>query len=215
MITVQFRPLLSWPRAETPHHKRKGSPFNSSFVTTLEDLKSEIRHLKGERVVVSAELDERDIRVDGFPRADARARGPKVSIAFDSKHGPLVFMCDDCNRYTDNLRAIALTLERLRLADRYGVTRSGEQYSGWKQLPMPGAGGGAPPPANEGFATPEDALAWIGNEVDRNVSNSTDFLDAVRELQKRFHPDLGGDEVKFRKLQNARDLVEQHLGVLR
>jgi hypothetical protein len=51
-----------------------------------------------------------------------------------------------CVKWTDNVHAIALTLERLRLADLYGVTSRGEQYAGWKMLPGPiTAGPGAAP----------------------------------------------------------------------
>jgi hypothetical protein len=41
-----------------------------------------------------------------------------------------------------NVRAIALGLEALRKVDRYGITRRGEQYAGWKALPA-GIGIGA------------------------------------------------------------------------
>lgn len=34
-----------------------------------------------------------------------------------------------------NIRAIAKTLEHLRDLDRWGVTKRGEQYTGWKALP--------------------------------------------------------------------------------
>jgi len=44
--------------------------------------------------------------------------------------------CDSFKDWEANLRAIALSLERLRAADRYGVTtEEKEQYIGWLRLP--------------------------------------------------------------------------------
>src|SRR5947208_1880483 len=79
-------------------------------------------------------VTESDIRLDGRPRARAVASHPGVVLAFDSRHGPLKYAVDTFDRWQDNLRAIALGLEHLRAVDRYGVTRRGEQYTGWRQI---------------------------------------------------------------------------------
>jgi hypothetical protein len=42
---------------------------------------------------------------------------------------------DPMESWQHNVYAIAKSLEALRLVDRYGVTRRGEQYTGWKALP--------------------------------------------------------------------------------
>src|SRR5690606_5164123 len=86
---------------------------------------------------------EDDIRLDGLPRANARPGHQGVVLAFDSKYGPLKYATDTFDRWQDNLRAIALGLESLRRVDRYGITKRGEQYTGWRQLP---AGGESEPP---------------------------------------------------------------------
>ncbi len=45
------------------------------------------------------------------------------------------FPCDRFKHWDDNLRAISLTLERMRAVDRYGVTLNKQQYAGFKALP--------------------------------------------------------------------------------
>jgi hypothetical protein len=204
-IEFTFKPLVKWPREQTPAYRRKHSPFkrNSGYAAeqgadrrmpvgrSFMDLKSELTHLRVDGpVVIEAGFRERDIRLDGQPRSDApQPAFPGVLISFRSKvHGPLQFSCDDCDRWQDNVRAIALTLERLRLADRYGVTKRGEQYTGWKALPAPLV---TPPPM-----TVEEAQAFIR-------SNGGDY----RAAAKRLHPDAGGSDEQWNKLQQARELA--------
>jgi hypothetical protein len=109
--------------------------------------------------VIEAQFTEDEIRLDGRPRAGARPAFPGVIVSFDSKHGPLRFCCDDCVDWMDNVRAIALTMNYLRGADRYGVTKDGEQYKGWKALPPPG-------PTDAKIQTAEQAAQWMASGLD-------------------------------------------------
>src|SRR5215831_4271915 len=78
----------------------------------------------------------RDIRNDGWPKSSARPTQPGVILSFTTKQGRIVMPCDSFKDWEANLRAIALSLERLRAADRYGVTtEEKEQYIGWLRLP--------------------------------------------------------------------------------
>lgn len=202
MISVEFRPLENWPRKQTSPGDRKPRPFRTGFEDTLTLLRRELHHLGAHSVVVQGTFRPDQIRMDGMPYASASPRSPHIAISFESKHGPLQFLCDDCRQWTDNLYAIALTLERLRLADRYGVTRSGEQYKGWQQLP---------PPAAESFASAVAAAEWIAEQAGLQLSalaSEEGFAQAYRNLAKKFHPDAGGDVVKFRQLQNAKAIID-------
>jgi hypothetical protein len=103
----------------------------------------EIDLLGGRDVVLEVDVRERDIRLDGMLRADARASSPAVVVAFESKHGSMLYRCDRFESrwasqgpgWQQNARAIALTLEALRAVDRYGATETGQQYAGFKALP--------------------------------------------------------------------------------
>ena len=83
----------------------------------------------------------------------------------------------------DNVRAIALSLEALRAVDRYGVSKRGEQYAGWKQLTTGDS---------MSQAEARDLLASYGGET---------------EALKKTHPDTGGDVESFRKVQRAREVL--------
>ena len=93
MIEAHFKPLEHWPRKFTLNRRR--SQFESTYGQTLEKLKNELSKLGAKNIVIQVALDPRDIRLDGWPRANARRpEHPGVIVSFDSKHGPLSYMCD-------------------------------------------------------------------------------------------------------------------------
>lgn len=198
---ITIRPITAWPGQLTRGRRR--APFFAKWHTTLADLKRELRQLQARNTVLQVAMADRDFRVDGYPRADRRPEHPGVILSFDSKHGPLSYPCDTYTDWTDNLRAIALAMEALRAVDRYGVTRRGEQYAGWKALP-PGAGS----TSSSGFATADEALRWM-RAFDQTVPDAETLLprDLYRRLAKRLHPDAGGDRTTWDQLDEARGLL--------
>jgi hypothetical protein len=138
--------------AFTGKHER--SRFATTWSITERQLLSEVRHLRGRDLVLELDVLEGAIRLDGKLYANAEVASPGVRIAFESMHGPLTYATDRFTTWQDNVRAIALGLEALRKVDRYGITRHGEQYTGWKALPS-GSGTSA------SHMTRDDALAVL------------------------------------------------------
>lgn len=175
-MNVTFRPLPIWPHPQT-RDRRSAWTFKAGWQNTIDLLGHELGFLDGRNVVIGAALREQDIRRDGLPRADARApMHPGVELSFDSRHGRLTYATDTCERWEHNVRSIALGLQGLRAVDRYGITRTGEQYAGWVALP-PGESRGL--------------------ELIRRHGG-------VREALKATHPDHGGDREDFEAVQAAR-----------
>ncbi len=202
----QFRPLTTWPGP--PTQKRKRSPFAASYSRTLTDLDRELVHLGANQLVIQAAVEERDIRLDGMLRADAKMRSPGVILSFESKIGPLSYPCDTYTEWPANVRAIALTLAALRAIDRYGVTARAEQYRGWQALPAPS--GDPRAKAARAAAACVWGSRWGGwAEVLARFSGWTiqQVLDdpegAWREGSARTHPDRGGNADHFRAVQQA------------
>jgi hypothetical protein len=87
-----------------------------------------------------------NIRQDGLPRADRNARTPGIVLSFAAGSVPgrpqLRYEVTEFSDWRDNVRAVALGLQALRAVDRYGVTKRGEQYQGWKQLAAGDVGDG-------------------------------------------------------------------------
>lgn len=179
-MNVRFRPINHWP-PDFSRAKQSSDPFRASWSDTLGILQWELGWLGSNEVVIEAGFRERDIRLDGWPRSDARQPDfPGVIISFESKHGPLRYGTDAFPRWQSNLRAIALGLEALRKVDRYGIGRRGEQYQGWKQLP-----------------SGEASLIDRGREL-------IDEHGSMREALMATHPDRGGNAEDFRAVQAVR-----------
>lgn len=223
------RPIDTWPEALTPEDDREVARFTALWSDTVEVLAREVEMLATGRdpeVVLQIAVTERDIRNDGWIRADARPQHPGVIVSFESKHGPLRYSTDRFRNHQvwrsgrgyvtvpgwqANVRAIALGLEALRKVDRYGIARGGEQYRGWNALPA-GRPMGAP-------MTVEEAAAFIAEHSDEPEGRAVDVADdpsfalvLFKQAARRLHPDHGGDAALFRRLTEARQLLEASCG---
>ncbi len=205
-----------WPGRPTAERDRQFSRFSATWSDTVELLRREVAMLDADQVVVQLALKPGQLRkIDDWVRADATPAHPGAIVSFDSRHGPLRYATDlftgngnygHLPGWQANIRAIALGLEALRRVDRYGISRSGEQYRGWNEL-----GAGTPMPAAQ--MTRADAIEILGMATamlgarDALRDGTLDPHEAWRAAAKFFHPDAGGDPDMFRRLTEARDLL--------
>lgn len=225
-LDIRFRPIDNWPGALRTNAERTSPQFSARYTDTLDVLERELNHLDAERVVIQLALAPSDIRLDGFPRANARPDHPGVIVSFDSKHGPLRYLTDvftgrsvwrssasggswHMPGWQANVRAIALGLEALRKVDRYGITKRGEQYRGWAELPT-----GIAQPASH--MTTDEAARFIAEQsglgafmVDEIAHEAIYRRHAYKSAVKRLHPDVGGDADLFQRLQVAKQLLDR------
>jgi hypothetical protein len=184
------RPLSdrTWLR---PASKREWSRFDTTWSKTLQLLSREIDMLGGRDVVIEVDVPEKAIRLDGMLRADAKAASPAVVVAFESKHGPMLYRCDrfvarwsgQPADWQQNVRAIALTLESLRAVDRYGATETGQQYAGWKAI--------GSTPAAVPLAT-EAAWATLRNLAEVSAEDDVSEERIISLARRHAHPDHSG-----------------------
>jgi hypothetical protein len=195
-VRYTFRPLR-WAEASTPAGSRRSRwTFKASWQDTLDLLARELEHLGARDVVIEADFREQDLRLDGMPRANARQpEHPGVRIAFESKYGPLVYSTDSCAFWQHNVRSIALGLEALRAVDRYGVTRRGEQYSGWKEI-------GA-----EAHTVDRDPLRVLADLAGVADPAGWPREKLIARARRRAHPDHGGTSETWHAFTEARRAV--------
>jgi hypothetical protein len=200
-VRYEIRPLPAWTDPITP--KRRGSHvFRASWSDTLDLLGYETEKLGATLVVLQIDADETEIRRDGMLRARAKVGHPGVVVSFKSKYGPLRYATDAYEQqystempgWQANVRAVALAMQALRAVDRYGVTKRGEQYVGWRALAAP----------VEGFSTANEALRWMREKA----GPGPDDQNLYRVLAKRLHPDAGGDPADWHLLDQARRLLD-------
>jgi hypothetical protein len=217
---VQFItcPLEKWPRPATA--KRTWGNYGVDYTKCLNLLERELNHLQATGdVIIQIDMPEGGIRRDGLPYADKKPNSPRVAISFTSKHGPLVYYCDAHHDWRDNVRAIVLGLERLRLVERTGVISRGEQYTGFKALP-PGV------PLGPATMTVEEAAAVVFSKAvdkraEKKMATAADLIAdplIYRTIARRaalvLHPDTpGGDRVEWDRFQSAADVLKKHHGI--
>jgi hypothetical protein len=196
-----------WPGKKTPYRKR--APFKSQWAKTLHALERELKHLGARKVEIACEIRMGDLRQDGQLRADARP-GPAVILSFIDRDGQRqAYPCDNFAWWQDNLYAIAVVLEDLRRAERYGV-QSALLRAGFKALPNAGA-------TTTAFNVDQAAsyLARLSN----NGATAADIAKdaetaryAYRRAAANTHPDSGGSTGNFQLTQEAKRVLEAHFG---
>lgn len=209
-MKYQIRPLGTWPGAVTATRKSSGV-FQADWDSTLTLLHDETGHLDGEYpIIIQIDVTELDLRQDGMLKSRASVGPfPGVIVSFRSRFGPLQYTSDAYEQrwsghlpgWQANVRAVALALEALRAVDRYGVSKRGEQYTGWKALP---AGNGS------GFGSPDEALRWMRGQMTAKVGAHSirEPRDLYRGLAKLMHPDTGAPAGDWDKLDQARNLLQ-------
>lgn len=197
MATWQVEPLGTWGRPVTKG-RASAHRFSASWSATMELLTSEIEKLgvKG-TIAVRIDVQRGDIRQDGMLRARASVGFPGVVVSFESRYGPLSYATDEYDSWQANVRAIALSLQALRAVDRYGVSKSGEQYAGWRAIES-----GA---TAQYFTSSDDARRWLESHA-----GGLPLKSMLRVVAKMCHPDNnGGDASAWGKYEAARQLLER------
>lgn len=208
-LGIQFGPFDGPP----PRAEGITSGFTAPWRDTVELLARELRHLDAAQIVVEIEgLGAADLRIDGIPRANAKL-GAAVRISFNSAYGPLRYATGrfkpaywrhaSLAAWQQNLRAIALALEALRKVDRYGVSKRGEQYTGWKALPA----STDPADAIQGEHVARRIILSAAGVAEEDHDAAYDMVALARLAVKAVHPDRGGDETEFRRVQRAREIL--------
>lgn len=204
-MNVTYRPIASdWHGERSDWRTRRRTPFSANWSKTLQLLDRELAALGASDVVFQLDMSERDIRVDGYPRANARPSSPAVILSFKSRHGWLRYQCDafegGAEGWQDNVRAIALGLEALRQVERYGITKRGEQYTGWKALP-------------DSTMSRYEAQVTILQMAEivapgQEIPMGHDLTAAYRRAAKKAHPDAGGSREAWDELQRAKAVLK-------
>jgi hypothetical protein len=216
--SLDVRPLTTWPGKLTRPHHRQRSPFSAPLRSTLSILDRELFQLGAEHPVLEVAIEAGQFRLDGRPRSTARAEHPGVVLSLPmTSVGALRYATDLFVTWQDNLRAIALGLEALRKVDRYGITRRGEQYAGFKALP---SGIAMPATSAVESMTIEEAARLLASACDTGydgpsllASGPTAWRGQYRSAAKTHHPDVGGSRAAWDQVEHAKRVLDEHAGI--
>lgn len=193
-VNVTFRPIEEWPTpgGRRSPEKRQRSRFEAHWSATLELLRYELGRLGADAVVIRLDLTDKDIRLDGWPRANSRPGHPGVVVEWqigEAWYGRANDLYDD---WHSNARVIALTLEALRAVERWGAV-SGEQYEGMRlEIEAPRSGALE---AKRILAHHAGVISDIWEDMDIKI--------VYRMAVQNTHPDAGGSAEAFNEVQDA------------
>lgn len=105
-----IRPLEQWSRP--PTEDRKESQLKANWTKGKEKLSYELGRLGAEKAVIQLDVTDRECRQDGWARADARVKSPRVAVAFEARGIPLIYRCDDFVSWEQNDYAIGSAASR-------------------------------------------------------------------------------------------------------
>lgn len=222
---VQIEPLKQWPEAydRTPPAERESSRFENRGILqrTASDLKHELRQIDVDTVIVQVEVDPDQMRKrDGMPYKNADV-DPGVVVTLEMDDGEIqTYPCDTFGSWTENLRAIALTLRDLRRISRYGVGQGSEQYRGFTALPEDVDERLGPEEAARILASTAPEARQENADGDRDLAVQMILDDQkvagifYREAAKRSHPDRADvkTDAHFKRVQTASHVLDQHFG---
>jgi hypothetical protein len=143
MLHVPAPYPLAWPdtKPRTPLQRREAERYAvRSFADAIAGIEAEVRRwAKGSARIINWELTS---NISGRARQDPD--DPGAAFWFELAAGDAtigadlcVLACDRFQRVAQNIRAISLTLERLRLVDELGSYSLVAAVSGAKALPPP------------------------------------------------------------------------------
>jgi len=137
------------------------------------------------------------LRDDGLLRANMKPDGgdPGVAVYFKRNGRDMVFACDKFIESSDNIYAIAKTIDAMRGIERWGASDMMERaFTGFAALPE------------------KTSQSWrdvLGLHVDPITIESVEHR--FKELARTYHPDLGGDADQFRQIVQAREDARKEL----
>lgn len=208
MTTTRSHYPLQWPegwRRTRPIDRRRSRFDQPSAYAAAKALIAELGRMGAIRVVITSFLP---VRSDGLPYSDDRSEDPGIAVWFDmpDQVGTMherVFACDKWTRPSDNLHAIALSVEAMRGLERWGMADViGRVVAGFAALPAAQTTRTWREIFEIDFAQmkalpPEDLLVVVRNRHRKAIATA--------------HPDKGGDPQAAASLNEAMQAAEAEL----
>ena len=201
-----------WPRTEVrkpgqfsykSRHPERGW-INQTPITlgrALNRLKAEVDRMGAALVTVSTNLQ---VRLDGLPRSGQRAPDdPGVAVYIEVEGEQRCIPCDQYTKVEQNIAAVAATIEALRALDRHGSGLMNRAFRGFKSLP---------PPTDASETANGHWWRSVLQLTPEQWDNPAEITDQWLRLRSAAHPDRGGSNEAFDRMNKAYDAAKRELG---
>ena len=207
---IDFRPMTAYRGQPWP--KRAPNRWNDTLEFALRMLRSELVAAGSPDAIVETWHGREDYTLSGRPRSGITPRRPEVQVWFRAGQMPVCVPSGKYANWINNLKAVAMTLNRQRLVRDYGCFTIEEQYTAFSALP--------PSTGNIGVGqtgSAADCAAFLirtaGMEADLTVEDVLANRDVLRSVArvaaKRAHPDVGGTDSLLDQVSKARAEIER------
>jgi hypothetical protein len=187
---------LQWPDGweRTPQDDRRKSRYSVTPAQARKGLIASVKRLGGEASILSSNLP---VGSRGATYMTAlRPQDPGVAVHWVRNGKQEAMACDKWLQPWENMHAIHKAIEGLRAMERAGATQIMERAFQAFQLPK------------------ETPTGWREVlDVEPGFNPSKDYIKRItRELLRKLHPDMGGDEEAFKRVQKASAEALKELG---
>lgn len=178
---------LQWPSGY-PRTARTSNRFRfypGSLTAEVASLKDELRRMNAKGIVISTNIPTKG---DGNPYASySKPSDMGVAVYFTIDNKAMALCCDKWNSVEANLKALSMSVDAMRGLDRWGVSDiMNRAFVGFKALPERAA-----------------SFPWWEVLGVSRVCTKKDIDVGYKKKAKIHHPNVGGDPVKWRELQEA------------
>jgi len=189
---------IDWPDSfeRTPPHERE--PYSGGFqVTRSTAFQNVLDELRGWEGVTDVQLDsgaEHQKRDPNKPYANASYDDPGVVVYFTKDGEQMAAACDRWDNPRDNAQDLYHYLHETRMQELRGTVTAESEY---EKLRLPSGDDDV-----EAAAPPAHAILGVDRDADEHAVKA-----AWREKLKEVHPDHGGSQEQYRRVNEAKEAM--------
>ena len=184
---------LKWPigRDRTLKFNRKPAAFKTTPARSRDELMHQLKLLGARDVVISSNVAtyRRGGQEIMYADQSAAKEDPGVAVYYTWKGDQYVLACDKWNTVMDNLQALMKTVDAIRGIERWGTGEMMKAaFAGFKALPD---------------TTLRESEIWQIMGLPSKPASFDGVVTAYKAAAKKAHPDGGGSNEAFQRLQQA------------
>lgn len=207
---IDFRPMTVYRGRKCENEPPR---WKDGLDFAVKKLRDELTQIEVLDAVVETYHSREDYTISGWPRSGIKPSRPEVQVWFRIGERPVCVPSARFKDWVDNIKAVAMTLERQRLIRDYGCFTIEEQFAAFTALPP----GGTTAAMQAGSVATCAALILnlaqpTDDKLDRVMTDQAVLDRVYKRASMKAHPDKGGSAELQAKVNQAREEIERANG---